>query len=1141
MKNKIILLSTILFSFLFISCSNKIETKEETTKDFFNGVQSSKITLVDPYISHAILCEDENRNLTCDPGEQESLPTSLNGETYFENRLKPYAVVIMKNYGMHEGLPYETQLIGQADADGNISTISPLTTMSKYGFSETETVALLNQIGTELGENWSFNTTEIKENPLNILNEDINNINDSDLKLAKVNIGLGSFLKTLDDTNTLQTNFKSKLQDNTSYTYKALKFYLKTMNESLDKDKINTINNNLNTINSKIPKSNTETFIKSSFSISENLTNQSIKKIKSDLTFDLENNSKKIVNIIEEELNSNIIEKNLENIVIANIAKNNKNIMKKIVNTDIDTSTDLYKAAIKGLNSNNPITLSENKEISEKTYLKPSILVDSNKSFYLFKNGEIFKIDSNGELNSLGKGDVNPEGQILLNNGSIIYSEKAEDITKYADQDDNQYTIINNISIKESKEIIYTFNTDKITYETLNNIDSINNIDIENIQIIDGKNYIENENGTLIEKNIIINSENISNYEITLVNGKNYIKNENGVSIEVFIYNENKDTYYNIDENNNITNIISINDNDNYIIDAKNGIVKKIIEPTYESVGETSFNKSTNQLSINGKNISATKIEDIIIVEDNYGNTYYEKDGEIFQALDGNDISLGTGSVNNTGEISLDSGGSLNTNYSSNSTGIDDEATGTSFSTDDALYDPSALGPQGGSTNPTGKVFLFPYVKGIILCEDKNKNWNCDADEQTSTPSDENGIFTFPEQLTEKAFVITKQVAHKEIEVIDGYDYDKWIYSNAENGTLFEDKITYTPVMGTLIDDTYNVNTISPLTSLKLKGVTSKKLIEIMKIIDPNFPLTENNIYNDPFRNGILLNKDVSEITPTELEIIRTNLLFYTIARITEGISHFQDPNRSNFYFNAKQDDGIINRFLKAIYPIIKSSINTNVFSNYVTKMQSLKKNYPVEPVCKDSLCRDDEWSFSHEPTCDNSTFVINDTNFQVPTMKDAFALWFNVSESISRYAKAKILDVLTRKPLGYGILEVEDLLLAQQNKGILDNDKKYIWFEKYMRNTYRDKMDNINQDIFNTLKLRSQTSLTVLSYDNEGAPVISENVIETRNLSNGDGDPTPCYIISDGLAYPEIQNFKNTIGNKKWLLMDYEANPLAP
>ncbi|MEI6080695.1 MAG: hypothetical protein WCQ53_08695, partial [bacterium] len=55
-------------------------------------------------------------------------------------------------------------------------------------------------------------------------------------------------------------------------------------------------------------------------------------------------------------------------------------------------------------------------------------------------------------------------------------------------------------------------------------------------------------------------------------------------------------------------------------------------------------------------------------------------------------------------------------------------------------------GSDSGST--TGSKLVDPYIVGAVLFEDVNNDGVQQATEQSSTPTDANGTFTFPNPLT---------------------------------------------------------------------------------------------------------------------------------------------------------------------------------------------------------------------------------------------------------------------------------------------------------------------------------------------------------------------------------------------------------
>jgi hypothetical protein len=106
-------------------------------------------TLVDPYISGAVLCQDTNGNKQCDDGEPTSSTSSENGVFTFLSPLTMGKNIIIKTQGIHKGKTYDLNISGVVAGDGTISVVSLLTTFESKGLDSTQIVAILTKAKTD--------------------------------------------------------------------------------------------------------------------------------------------------------------------------------------------------------------------------------------------------------------------------------------------------------------------------------------------------------------------------------------------------------------------------------------------------------------------------------------------------------------------------------------------------------------------------------------------------------------------------------------------------------------------------------------------------------------------------------------------------------------------------------------------------------------------------------------------------------------------------------------------------------------------------------------------------------------------------------------------------------------------------------
>ena len=207
--------SVALIAILFSACGGNGDSTSNsggTTPDP-NTNNPTTATLVDPYIIGAILCEDKNKNATCDTGEQLSSATTSNGSFTFDNNLTAGSHIIIKTQGSHEGVTYDLNISGLVDANGSIAVVSPLTTFQTKGLSTTQIAAILNEAAINenitLDDNttrWAISANKIGLNPLanSLLDKKIGVLTDSDLTTIQASLATYGILKIMNGSTTLR-------------------------------------------------------------------------------------------------------------------------------------------------------------------------------------------------------------------------------------------------------------------------------------------------------------------------------------------------------------------------------------------------------------------------------------------------------------------------------------------------------------------------------------------------------------------------------------------------------------------------------------------------------------------------------------------------------------------------------------------------------------------------------------------------------------------------------------------------------------------------------------------------------------------------------------------------------------------------
>jgi len=169
-------------------------------------------TLVDPYIVGAVMCEDVNKNGTCDTGEQVSTASDSNGVYRFSGVLTTGSNIIIKTQGKHEGVTYDVALSSVVSSSSSAGTTSPLTTLNTKGLTTTQIAAILMQAKTDAitagATNLSsFNITaaDITTDPLSgsLMSQTISQITDAELSKIQASITTYALLKIMNGSTTL--------------------------------------------------------------------------------------------------------------------------------------------------------------------------------------------------------------------------------------------------------------------------------------------------------------------------------------------------------------------------------------------------------------------------------------------------------------------------------------------------------------------------------------------------------------------------------------------------------------------------------------------------------------------------------------------------------------------------------------------------------------------------------------------------------------------------------------------------------------------------------------------------------------------------------------------------------------------------
>jgi len=201
-------------------------------------------------------------------------------------------------------------------------------------------------------------------------------------------------------------------------------------------------------------------------------------------------------------------------------------------------------------------------------------------------------------------------------------------------------------------------------------------------------------------------------------------------------------------------------------------------------------------------------------------------------------------------------------------------------------------------------VIVDPYIVGAVLCEDVNKDATCGENEQTSSISTQNGVFSFDSNLTVGSHIIVKTQGMHEGKM---YDLD---------------------ISGVVANDG-TIDIVSPLTTFETKGLTTAQIAEILNNAASTsgvsgWNLTSDDIKANPISDG-LLEKTISEVTQNDLVNIQASLASYGILKIMSGSEALSALSSIELYTSGMS--GELYEISKVMIKHINSALNTTTLN----------------------------------------------------------------------------------------------------------------------------------------------------------------------------------------------------------------------
>lgn len=217
-------------------------------------------TLVDPYISGAILCQDTNGNGTCETDEPTSSATTSEGVFTFTNKLTAGKNIIIKTQGIHEGKTFDLNISGVVSEDGSIDVVSPLTTFQSRGLTANQIANILTKAKTDAIADGAINlgsftvsATTILNNPLDgaLMDKKVSQISDADLVNIQSSLVAYGLLKVMNGSSTLASLSGVTLETSGTTTGSPVNLIarkmLQSVSDGLNTALLTTIKNSIDT------------------------------------------------------------------------------------------------------------------------------------------------------------------------------------------------------------------------------------------------------------------------------------------------------------------------------------------------------------------------------------------------------------------------------------------------------------------------------------------------------------------------------------------------------------------------------------------------------------------------------------------------------------------------------------------------------------------------------------------------------------------------------------------------------------------------------------------------------------------------------------------------------------------------------
>ena len=213
----------------------------------------------------------------------------------------------------------------------------------------------------------------------------------------------------------------------------------------------------------------------------------------------------------------------------------------------------------------------------------------------------------------------------------------------------------------------------------------------------------------------------------------------------------------------------------------------------------------------------------------------------------------------------------------------------------------------------THGLLVDSFISGAILCEDINKNGICEANEQNSTQTTDDGNFSFANDLTIGSNIIIAQQG-------------------------FHNGVPYKLKLSGIVDENGKIDIVSPLTTLQTKSLTPTQIATLLNTAGLD-NITEDDIVANPLEGGInRLN------TNDKLNRLHATLATYGMLKVISGSNTLAELN-STALMNSPEVLSILKAMVSTITNILsEETLNsiqaqTQGFSNPLFTPPSVSVN----------------------------------------------------------------------------------------------------------------------------------------------------------------------------------------------------------